>query len=471
MLQRGLLKDSDVERLGEAVLKTLEKVGVLCQNREILEALRKSGAKVDLGRDSVTFPRKMVESSLEQIRKEAKPQAKEVAPRFGSPGLAGVGTQVAQFFLDYGTNERRSGNRKDLIEMTKLGEALHGQSGVGHSLLLTDVPPLMEPLEAAMVLAEYATKPHPAFAWNVRQADYLIEMGEILGIKHWFTWGANCFAHPLRFDKDVADKFARRVKLGETAGFAAMPVAGVTTPVSVAGFIVVTGAELVATWLAGRALNPTVALGGGIWGATMDMKTGEVSYNTCDSMLFAFACSEFMRRWTGKEIPVGGGEYCDAKIPGYYAALEKAYKAMTIAALSGRHPSIGQGMLDKGKTICPVQLLLEREMGVGVQIFGRPIEVTPETLALDEILAVGFGLTKNHLDSDHTLRHYRRSLWCPEVMDRSPWEGHQREEAVLKRLQAKVKDLISGYQKPKRDPDKLAKMREVVKRAKKELGA
>jgi hypothetical protein len=54
-----------------------------------------------------------------------------------------------------------------------------------------------------LLLAEYARKPAGAFAWNVRQVDYLIEMGEILGIENWFTWGAICFAHPLRFDKDV----------------------------------------------------------------------------------------------------------------------------------------------------------------------------------------------------------------------------------------------------------------------------
>jgi len=71
---------------------------------------------------------------------------------------------------------------------------------------------------------------------------------------------------------------------------------------------------------------------------------------------------EFLRRWCGMSISVGGGEYCDAKLPGLYTALEKAYKSMTIAAFTGQHPPIGQGMLDEGKIISPVQLLLEREL-------------------------------------------------------------------------------------------------------------
>jgi trimethylamine:corrinoid methyltransferase-like protein len=411
----------------------------------------------------------MSEALVEQVRKETRAPAAEAPPKFGRPGLPGLGTQVAQFVYDYPKKERRSGNRKDFIELIKLGDVLHSGASVGHCLLLTDVPALLEPLEAAMLLAEYAHKPGAAFAWNVRQTDYLIEMGEILGIRNWFTWGATCYAHPLRFDKDVADRFVRRVRAGEAAGLAAMPVAGVTTPVSVAGFVVVASAEIVATWIAGRALNPKVGLGGSIWGGTMDMKTGEVSYSAFDAMFYAFAVSEFMRRWTGKEIPVGGGEYCDAKQPGYYAALEKAYKAMTIAAFTGRHPSIGAGMLEQGKVLSPVQLLLEREFATGAQIYGRRVVVKPETAMLESILDVGFGLKKSYLDTDQTLRQYREWLWCPQLMERSGWDGFEKEEVVLNRLQAKVDELIAAYKKPKVNPDKLARMRKVVERARKEL--
>jgi trimethylamine:corrinoid methyltransferase-like protein len=242
-----------------------------------------------------------------------------------------------------------------------------------------------------------------------------------------------------------------------------------TTPVTAAGFIVVTSAELIATWLAGRALNPKVGLGGSIWGATLDMKTGEVSYNTFDAMLFAFATSEFMRQWTGRDVPVGGGEYCDARVPGYYAALEKAYKALLIAAFSGHHPAIGQGMLDKGKTLCPVQLLLERDLTRGAHKLGTAIEITAETISLDTILDIEFGIASNHMATEHTLHHYREALWCPELIERTPWAGEVKEKQVLDRLQAKVDELVRSYRKPETDPDKLVRMRQVVKRARKEL--
>jgi len=387
---------------------------------------------------------------------------------------------VAQFFRDDATGELRPGNRTDFIALIKLGEALHGDEGVGHGLLLTDVHPMIEPLEAAMLLAEYASKPGPAFAWNVRQVDYLLEMGDIIGLPEWFTWGASCFAHPLRFDKDVADMFVRSVRSGMAAGLAGMAVtvaagltgmqiSGFTTPITAAGFITVAAAEFVGTWIAARAVNSSVPLTGSVWGGSLDMRGGGVSYSSPDGMMRACATSEFLRRWCGVEVAVGGGEYCDAKAPGLYTAMEKAYKAMTIAAFTGRHPQVGQGMLESGRTISPVQLLIEREFGRAVQVLGQRIEVTPETIALDSVFDVGIALDKSYLHTDHTLRNFRENAWLPELIDRSGWNGAESDRALVAKALHKVQELIASYVKPEVDPDKLARMQAVVERARLEL--
>jgi len=468
MGQYTFVNDADVPVLAEAVVDVLKKVGVFCQNEEILDALEGAGAKVDRKSQVAKFPKTLTRKFVSQLRKECgKPKPLSAQP-FPDVGLPRLGTQIAQFVHDYKTGEKRSGNSQDFIELIKFGAALE-DGAVGHCLLLTDVDPMIEPLEAAMLLAEYAPKPGATFAWNIRQVPYLKEMGEILGKEDWYTWGACCYAHPLRFDKDVADKFIPRAHTRSGAGLTAMPVAAVTTPVTTAGFIVVSAAEMVATWISGRAVNPDVSLYGGMWAASMDMKSGEVSYCLFDAMRHGFAMAEFMKKWTGMTVNIGGGEYSDAKVPGYYAALEKAYKALTIAAFTGRHPGIGQGMLEQGKTLSPVQLLLEREMSTGVNLWAKQVEVSPNTIGLDTIVEVGHGLDKNYIDRDHTLEHFRNETWLPPITDRSGYTGPEQEKAVLDKFQDKVDELIAGYQKPDVDPAKLAKMREVVDRAKREL--
>ena len=481
MLQRGLLKDCDAERLADGVLAVLERVGILCQNDELLNALAAAGAKVDFASQRVHFPKKMQAEFVAQFRSEVgraylhaerpwiEDDDDDDGGGFASIGMPDLETQVAQLVHDFETGERRQGNRRDFVELVKLGDALHREVGVGHCLLLTDVPPLVEPLEAALLLAEHAHKPHAAFAWNVRQIPYLAEMGEILGLRDWFNYGAICFAHPFRFDRDVADRFVHKVKAGSPTGLTAMPVAGVTAPVTLAGFVVVAAAEHLATWIAARALNPAVPLGGSMWGGAVDMRGSGVSYCSCDAMLYSFATVEFLRRWCGIEVPVGGGEYCDAREPGLYAALEKAYKAMTIAAFTGRHPGIGSGLLEEGKTLSAVQLLIERDLTTGVRHYARTMEVSPELLALNEIAEVGLGLDKTHLGTEHTLRHFRQSLWLPEFIERAGWRGPEHERLILATAHRRTQDLLAAYRKPDIASDTLARLRAVVHRARREL--
>ncbi|MBC7288202.1 MAG: trimethylamine methyltransferase family protein, partial [Armatimonadetes bacterium] len=431
MLRIRSFSDSEVEAIGEAVARILERVGILCQNQELLTALENAGAIVDREGERAYFPRSMVADYVERIRAKASQQRGEDIVEFSPPGLPGIGTQVAQLYYDYDSKQRRRGNKNDFITVIKLGDVLHGQGGVGHGLLLTDVPPMLEPLEAGMLLAEYAHNPGPPFAWNVRQVDYLVEMGQVLGLEQWFSWGAICFGHPLRFDRDVADRFVRRVREGHPTGLTAMPVAGVTAPVTAAGFVAMAAAEHLATWIAALALNPDVQLSGSMWAGSIDMRTGHVSYSAFDAMLYAFATVDFIERWCGIKIPVGGGEYCDAREPGMYAALEKAYKALLIAAFTGTHPGIGSGMLEEGKTLCPVQLLLERDLAGGLAHLGRPLIADEETLALELVEHIGLGFTENYLQADHTLAHFRDSCWLPQLIDRSGWAGAQTDEAVL----------------------------------------
>lgn len=468
MLADSLLQDDQIEPLADGVLDVLSEVGVLCQNDELLQALDAAGASVDHTSQRVKFPRPMAAEFIDNVRRVNADRA-GWPERFSAPGLAGIGTQVAQFFHDHDTGELRSSNREDFITCTKFGDVLHEGRSVGHSLAMTDVPPLLEPLEAGMLLAEYAHDPGPPFAWNARQVDYLIEMGEVLGKQDWFTMGAMCFAHPLRLDRDVADRFVRQVRQGGSAGITAMPVAGLTTPVTVEGFVVVASAEVVATWIAGRALNPEAPLGGSMWAGSVDMRTGAVSYSAFDAMFYAFACVQFLRKWAGAYIPVGAGEYCDAKAPGLYTALEKAYKALLVTAFTGQSPGAGSGLVDEGKTLSLIQLLLDREYASGARLLARSIDPTPEKIALPTILEIGVGLSGNYFETDHTLAHFRSSVWLPELLDRSGWNGFAAEEEVLAKTRARVNDLISQYEKPDGREDQLAAMRQVVERAKREL--
>ncbi len=113
---------------------------------------------------------------------------------------------------------------------------------------------------------------------------------------------------------------------------------------------------------------------------------------------------------------------------------------------------------------------VEREIGLGIQLYGKPVEVSRETIALDTIIEVGFGIHKSYLSQDHTLDHFRDDTWIPPFLDRSGYTGPEQEQGVLDRLQQEIDDLIASYRKPEKDPDNLERMRQVVERARSEIG-
>ena len=471
MFERSLLTDDDVAQLSEAAFTVLEKVGASYQNQEILGALEAIGCRVDSSSQVALFPRELVDEFVEGVRREASQTQEDDGRHRGltPPGMGGMFHQLSQYYDDYEKRERRLGNKADYIQMLKLGDVLFRESGVGQCLLLGDVPAAVEPLESTLLQFEYVHRPRGAYVQDVRQIDYLREMEDISGVGD-LRWLANVgFSSPLRLGKDIAERYVHLIKHDRPANLYVMTVSGAGTPVTVAGTIVVCAAEFIANWIAGRALNPNCRLNAGAWIATLDMSSGDASYTAPDAMIRNFAVREFMRRWTGIATGAGGGAYHSVKTPGLYAALENAYAAMTVAAFTGSHPGVVAGHLDGGLVICPVQLLLDQEIAKAIGHLGRPIEVSPETIGLDTILDVGHAERTNYLETEHTLRNFRSALWLPELMDRSGWQGIDTEERALARAQQRVNELIDSYEKPDVDEGMLAKLREVVVKARREL--
>jgi trimethylamine:corrinoid methyltransferase-like protein len=121
----------------------------------------------------------------------------------------------------------------------------------------------------------------------------------------------------------------------------------------------------------------------------------------------------------------------------------------------------------------PLQLLIDREFQSFLWRFSAGAPVDDEQIALDLIVSVGQGIGASYLDSEHTLTHYRRSLWFPGLVDRRVWQGDREEqcpdERLLARAQAQFDAVMSRYRPPEVDRDMLARVRAVIGRARREL--
>ena len=133
---------------------------------------------------------------------------------------------------------------------------------------------------------------------------------------------------------------------------------------------------------------------------------------------------------------------------------------------------MGSGLLESGKTFSPQQFILDQELGSFLWAMESGIEVSGETLALDEIASVGSGIGGNHLETEHTLRHFR-GLWMPEFLDRSVWQGDaweaQADQRLLEKAAQRFHEVVARYQPPEVDREMLRRVRAVIARARKEL--
>jgi len=484
-----ILNDIDVEKLGQAVLKVLESQGFYCENDAILNAWGQAGAVIDKEQRVAKFPKQIMADFIEQLRKEDKSgweqqlssEHKQIIYSGFHPYSPDVSFKACEqsymfhnlgtvYYDDY-TGERRNGNKQDFIELIKIGDGIHPDKGMGHALNLSDMPIEIEPLEAAITLLEYSNNPRGVYVHDVCQIPYLQEIEQIFEIRDpYWHWMANiCPNSPLKIDKVVSERFLYMVKSGiYPCKLAAMPVAGVNVPVTVAGMTIIIAAEFIALWFAARLLQgkkiPLVGLP--VLG-TMDIKTGAVSFSGFDVAIRRFTVCEFLRKWADIQLAPGPGEWAPTKEPGMYCTLEKAYFAMMAAAFTGHHPEIGIGHIDSGLAMSGVQFLLDYEFTNGLkQLEFR--SVTDEQLCLDGIFDIGFGFKKNFMEDNYALAHLRSDLWMPQIFCRNGW-SEQNEKEVRANALKKIDELKKSYVKPAGREDKLAKARQVVERAKKAL--
>jgi len=471
----SLFRDSDLDQLMDATFAVLERSGAMYQSEVVLDALEAAGAQVDRSAQKARLPRRMMESFIEAQKRNAVPATPHWELAADEGALPGITLQVAQFHFDHERGERRPGRREDLVRMVQFGDALDERQSVSQVLVMREEPPKVEALEAGLVLLEHTSRPGDVYPHFAAQFPYLEEIGQLCaGDPNRFLTGGIFMVAPMRMDQRSGDYMVEmsRRKLSRAVG--TMPVSGVSAPVTRAGAIIVAACDILAGWAAALALDPDLPISGGICSGSVDMANGNVSFCSPEAMIQDLGCVELFRRRFGGQVGVAGGaDYTNAKFPGYQAGFEKAFEAMAIAAYTGSHPYMGAGLLDSGKMFSPLQLLIDRELQGFLWHFAARAKVDEDHIALDTIASIGSGIGSSYLEAEHTLRHYRRNLWFARLLDRSVWrdatDEAEPDHRLLERAQKQFDEIMGRYRPPEVDCDMLAKARQVVDRARRDL--
>lgn len=193
----------------------------------------------------------------------------------------------------------------------------------------------------------------------------------------------------------------------------------------------------------------------------MDMGAAQICYASPEFQLTKAAIAE-LGRWYG--IPTWGYAGCsDAKVMDEQAALE-AMLSVLMAKFSGANLIHDVGYMESGLTTSYEMIVLTDELVAMTDHIMKGIEVSDDTLMLDELDTVGPG--GHFLDTKETLSRFR-DFWFPSLLDRKrrPQWLEAGATTLGQRLTARVMEITKEHQPKPLAPDKKEKMQEILAQA------
>jgi trimethylamine---corrinoid protein Co-methyltransferase len=402
-----VLDDHEADAVIEAALAILERTGVRVEHAGILDRLAACGATVDPARQVARFPLAVMTDFLAASRRREPPD--------GTVRFSGCVEIYEGRYLDPADGTYRRWTERTLLDYVRLARALPSVGAASMlGLPLDSWPRALQPLTEKLFAWKWGIQGGNAI-WDAAFCPRLHRM--------WCAWadhvgqdvrglfnGTVYLVSPLRFAAAEAEQYAWFAGHGLEVNVGLLGSLGGTVPVTPAGALALQTAEGLFLNVLRRASFGHRDLRLGTSLSVVDMRTGCFQYGRPEQTLLNLAGAAVARRLGAGHG--GHGGLSDAREPGYEAAAQKVASAAYLAQATG-HGSIACGLLAVDEVFSPEQLVLDAEALSWLQRLSEGVDVDAEALAVEAIAAAGWG--GDFLSSDHTARHFARSLWQPSV--------------------------------------------------------
>ena len=466
--QFAVLSESQLETLHSAALEVLRRTGVRFHHPEALETLKQAGAFVSDG-NLVKFPAALVEEAI-----VSAPGRVVLSDRDGEAALYLEGTNVyfgtgsdCLNLIDPDTGEHRKYTKADIINGYRLVDALPNISFQMSLGIPTDVDDAMLYDTQMALMLEHSTKPIVFVTDDKASCQRAIDMAAAVAggyealseQKHILLYSEP--SSPLQQSQTAVDKLLLMADYRLPVVHSPAPLMGGTGPITMASGLAMTIAEILSSVVVHQLQRPGAPFVFGAGLHHMDMLAAQICYGSPEFQLTKSAIAQ-MGRWYG--IPTWGYAGCtDAKVMDEQAALE-AMLSVLMAKLSGGNLIHDVGYIESGLTTSFELIVLTDELVALADNMMKGIEITDETLMLDEIHQVGPG--GHFMDTEQTFSRFR-DFWYPGLLSR-----HNRPEWLAEggttlgqRLTARVQDIIRDHQPQPLEPSKKQKLEDILAQA------
>ena len=469
-----MFTDAQLDEIHLASLEILRRTGVRVREAESLALLREAGCVVADG-NLVRFPPAVVENAIHDAPSRIVLCNRTGEPRVyleGHRSYFGTGSDLPNT-IDLESGERRPSVLTDVRNAARLADSLPNLDFVMSMALPSDVPIQTSDRRSFLAMIENTVKPLVFTAWDEAGLADIIAMSEaVAGGPDELKLKPFLLAYleptsPLQHSEVVLRKLLMMADHGLPFVYAPGPVDGATAPVTPAGALAMSNAEVLSgiTIAQLRRRGTPVVWGSG--SGPLDMKTMVATYCAPEFMLHCMAMAEMARYYYHK--PVWGFAGCsDSKLPDLQAGIESALYIMCMA-LSGANLIHDIGYIESGLTASHEMMVVCDETISFVRRLMQGIKLTPETLALDVIDKVGPG--GSFINTPHTMQHFRQ-VWYPRVLDRHNYSGWMKagQPPANKTARQIARDAIANHQPAPVSPSTLETLNAIITEADQRAG-
>jgi trimethylamine---corrinoid protein Co-methyltransferase len=425
MLQ--ILSEAERKLIHKNGKKILSEVGFRVRHPEIFKMLLDAGAVPDDNdKIRICLPEALVDRCMALCPKEFK-----ITDRKGNSVLVKAGGESVYYTANATQYVRGTSKNavpvgvNEFTEFVRVADKLENIGGlVGTSL--KDYPPYCRDFAGFRVAAANTYKHLRPCIYTPSGAEAIIEMADVildgrsLRDNMFFTLGYSIVS-PLTWSETALELFLKSSGYGIPMMINSEPLAGGTSPVTLAGSLAMADAEVISGIVINQLIEPgRPCIYNSGFAHVFDMMTTLVLTGSPENGLLQGAGAE-MAAFHG--LPSASWALSDSPMLDSQASAEKLLTTF-VHTLTSVSMIWGAGNIETSKTISPEIAVIDNELIGNCKRFRNRFTIDEEHLALDLIREVSFG--GSFLESAHTLDHFMEEIRYSELLNRvtrSRWES------------------------------------------------
>lgn len=426
------LTGSDIERIDRQSMRILAEIGIRVDDEDLRRRAIAAGAAPGRANDWIRLSEAMVRRHLALAPRAA--DFADCAGRVTSVGPGRPPTFWTGAALNYVLGKSSHAiTTADLTDFVRVADSLDTVFAVvGTSL--ADVPPPVRDIVGLRVMAFHTKKHLRPLLFTAANVPAMIEIAQIVAGDRplrecpLISFGYSCLS-PLHWSRISTDLWRNSAGHRIPVMLNGEPIAGATSPVTLAGSVALSNAEILAGAVLVQVLDPGRPVIHNLGFAhCLDMRSAACLSGSAECALMAATGAHLAAFYN---LPSASWMCTDSLCDDEQAAMEKMLTGFA-HVLAGVGVIWGMGQLETQKSLSPVQLVLDHEAALALRRFQTGFEVNDDTLAYEAIREV-VEEGQDFLSHQHTLDHFRTELSESPLLwrgTRQDWDAGRRGDST-----------------------------------------